>query len=61
MTRVVVDDPILVTRKRVGQNGQVYVGKQYAGKEIELIITEVKTNDTSHPESGDGQQASGES
>lgn len=60
MTRVVIDDPELMMSKRVGKNGQVYVGKSYAGKEIELIIASVKNTDSDQPPNQESACVTGE-
>lgn len=40
MTTVTVEDPIEVTTKTVGKNGQVYVGRDLAGEDVQLVISE---------------------
>lgn len=39
MTTVTIEDPEKVMTKRVGENGQVYVGKDLADIEVELVVS----------------------
>lgn len=42
MSSITVDDPDKVEKKRVNDSGQVYIGREYAGKVVELVVTEVE-------------------
>lgn len=59
-TRVVIDDLELMMSKKVGKNGQVYIGKSYAGKEIELIIASVKNTDSNQSHNQESACVTGE-
>lgn len=39
MTTVTVDDPCEVLTKTTNENGQVYIGTEYGGEEVQLVIT----------------------
>ena len=40
MTTVTVDDPTMVAKKEVKDDGRVYLGTDLAGKNVEVIVSE---------------------
>jgi hypothetical protein len=41
MGQHIVDDPELVETKPVDNRGRIYLGTEYAGKDVKLVIEEV--------------------
>jgi hypothetical protein len=39
-TKVEVDDPKLMTEKKVDSGGKLYVGNQWAGKHLKIIVAD---------------------
>jgi hypothetical protein len=46
MTTVKVSDPDSMERKRVDSSGRIYVGKEAAGKEYEVVLKRVESEGT---------------
>lgn len=44
MTQVIVEDPIVVEDKKVDTSGRISIGRDYAGQEVEVIISDADEN-----------------
>lgn len=44
-TTVTVTDPEFVTTKRVDSSGRLYLGKEYAGGHVRVIVERVEEDD----------------
>lgn len=47
MPEITVSDPESMNKKKVPDNGQVYVGKDLAGKEVSVIVKVVEEDSES--------------
>ena len=52
MVRTIVDDPEKVETKRVNKDGSLYLGNDYAGREVTFILVGV-VSDEDAPDVGD--------
>lgn len=42
MTQTTIEDPDLYDRKRVNSDGRLWLGAEWAGKDVELVLKEVE-------------------
>ena len=45
MSEYTADDPVLVTTKNVSQSGSLYLGDEFAGTRVRVIIESAETSD----------------
>ena len=58
MTEVSVTDPEMVVRKTVDQSGRVYLGKDLADDEVEVIVTKQEDADDAENAASTPQEGS---